>query len=335
EAKETPEAQADKIPVEMVMETVLGGMKNEGEPVAEESDALEPDSAGYGLGMDLQMIQQERTLDIIESLPEPPESAREVTAAAETYNLLAAQEGITEMRQQDIEMRQEDAQSQIIEMEKVQEVTAVNQNALVGYQQDVNQKLAAQDKEKAASQQASNQAGQAQSEATSAQGIMGMVMAPLTKLLTKVVTEFTDMDTGGATGGASKANKSMKEPTKGADTGAAGGETGVAEAQERTMKTLRAQSDAAQTQKDLKVLDETMAAQTLGAEEGISELDEAQEETSEQQAEMQEGKDEALTQYEEGMDEATSWAEEHQTMREMMFEQLQDELQSKAEGERE
>ncbi|MCP4933169.1 MAG: DUF4157 domain-containing protein, partial [bacterium] len=144
EANETQEDQDDTIPVDMVMDLVLGGMMNEGEPVAEESDALEPDSAGYGLGMDLQMIQQERTLDIIESLPEPPESAREVTAAAETYNLLAAQEGITEMRQQDIEMRQEDAQSQIIEMEKVQEVTAVNQNALVGYQQDVNQKLAAQ-----------------------------------------------------------------------------------------------------------------------------------------------------------------------------------------------
>ncbi|MEM7330538.1 MAG: DUF4157 domain-containing protein [Chloroflexota bacterium] len=286
------------------------------------------------INYDLQIYQQNRTLDIIEQLPEPPDSARQITASAETYNMLAAQQDIAKMRQEDIAMRQEDAQSQIIEMEKTQEISATNQAELVGVQQEAAEKLQAQDQEKAASKDAATQASQAQSEASAGQGLMGMIMAPLTKMLTTVVKEFTDQDTSSGTGSAHKANSAMKEPTKGADTAVAGGDAGVAEAQERTQKTLRAQSDVAQVQKDFKVMDQTMQEQTLNAEEGITELEEAQDQNQEEVGEMEEGKEEALNQYEDGIAEAEEWAEEHRSMREMLFDQLNEELAEKAEGER-
>lgn len=281
---------------------------------------------------ELQLYKEERTLEIIEALPEPPDSARRITAAAEAQRMMAAQEEIARMREQDIELRKEDARSQIIEMEKTKEITAVNQALLTDYQKEADQKLAAQETEKSVAKQAGDHASQAQSDAASSQGIMGALMAPLTKLLTGIITEFTSMDTSGAQDGAKKANSAMKEPGKGADTAVAGGDKGVAEAEERMMLTNRAKADAADTQKDLKTLDQTLDVRTQEATESINELEQAQEQVQEQRTEMTEGKENAQDEYEDALDEAISWAEEHRTMREAMFAELYQDLQDKMEG---
>jgi hypothetical protein len=276
----------------------------------------------------LEEIRREREIDIASKLPEPPNEAMQgVTGSALAYNSMNMEEYQLQVQQQEIMALQNETMAQEMELEAGQQVTAVNQQAMVGHQQEIAEHQQAQ-------AEMEGLAKQGQEPAKESKDISGMLSEAISGVLTSLLQGLglsAEHAGGGQNANPNQAGQGIKQQ----DSAAAGG-VAVTKLEENRAKQWQAETrsigaDTSRQQQDMDAAGDMLADGKADAQEGKTELDYMNEMTQEQLEGVQEEKETQEMIHSDAYLEAEIWADEHYTMRQDMFAQLEAELEAEEE----
>jgi flagellar motor protein MotB len=318
EATEAVHQEEESLEVIPAPQSLVVQLQTEGEEEEDEEAFISDSDIAYQKSLAARA-------SLLEMAPEPPENMIErIQGAALAYEAVDAEEYDLALQQQQIGGMIEHGQGQMVELEGARQMTAVNKQGVAAQIQDAETQMQAQDQMQS---QLASQEGQTQQ--TAKQGDEGQNV--MSQIFGKIMSAFGMGSSQGAgdngaqgQSGAMKSGVQDTSKTTGATAGATKtGQQSVASSKARTMKV---QEGAKSAQDDLNQLDDKLASDMAGNQEGLDELGEAAAANEESLATVQGEKERLRDEHTSATSIAEMWAEEHRFVREQVFSQLESEL---------
>jgi hypothetical protein len=299
--------------------------KGPGELVIQRMPEEEEEEGGpIGGHKPLELIRREREMQIAGNLPEPPnESMAQVTESAIAYNTLSVEEVALKTQQQHLLSMQHDAGVQVQDFAAGEQVAKTQQEAIVAHHQDIKTHQQAQENMAAA-------AKSGQEPAKQSKDISGMlndaVTSVLTSLLQAVGIAGEKAGTGNQEGGVKDSQKGIQQQKPIGEGAVKVTNQAEARAKNWHAETRALEADTAVQFNKMRQTEEFVQDRRSETENNMDGLELAMLESEVQLDEIQDQKSDEEFEHSDALLEAELWADEHYTMRQDMFSQLEAEL---------
>jgi hypothetical protein len=318
EATEAVQQKEEPLEVIPAPQSLVVQLQTEGEEEEDEEAFISESDIAYQKSLAARAT-------LLEMAPEPPENMIEqIQGAALAYEAADAEEYDLALQQQQVGGLIEHGQGQMVELAGARQMTAVNKQGVAAQIQDAETQMQAQDQMQTALASQEGQTQQTAKQGAEGQNVMSQIFGKIMSAFGMGSSQGAGDNGAQGQSGAMKSGVQDTSKTTGATADSTKtGQQSVASSKARTMKV---QEGAKSAQDDLNQLDDKLASDMAGNQEGLDELGEAAAANEESLATVQGEKERLRDEHTSATSIAEMWAEEHRFVREQVFSQLESEL---------
>ncbi len=271
-----------------------------------------------------ELITAARMTQMVDELPEPPENAIDtIQQNAIAFAHLTGEEYDLYLERQQLGQLQEHGQGQQMELEGTQ---AINQMNKKGVDKQIADAEVQKDTQEEMKQASTNQQEQAQ-ESSEQGGLFDSLFSDIFGGIMQGFGLGSAVGVGGS-GDAGAVNSGSKETSKTTEDTNQVVKNSPSHMDERQNRTAKVSAEAQQSRAELDGLDNLLDQRKAENEEGLDILGDTEQTNLEEQDAVAEEKERLQDEHLETLDEAVMWASDHRMVREDIFSQLEDDLDS-------